>query len=383
MTVPCLPVPDEVSAVLEVNLAAIRFNYRAIQSLVKPGTQVAGIVKANAYGLGAPEVVTALRKEGCPWFFTAYVGEAITLRETTYPEGPLFVFNGLFPGTEPLYLQHHLTPCLMSWDQLVRWKTYAQERGLHLPCALHMDTGFGREGLSPDEMATLMASYEDYAPYLDIKVFMSHLANSNDANDPKNVHQRHIFLKAYETWPTPDKSLKALGIPASLANSSGLVLGQDYQFDYVRPGLAIYGYKSSFGDYIPLKPSLKAFARVLLTRDVPKGETIGYQGIFLCERDTRLALLSVGHSDGILRSASNVGEVKIHGRLARIAGRVSMDMIMVDITDHPPGQVQPGDWAVLYDDDASIRAFATAEQTSIYELLVRHGNRYHRLYHED
>jgi alanine racemase len=375
-------VPPHVSAVLEVDLSAIAANYREIQSFLKPGTKAGAVIKANAYGLGVAPILKRLYESGCRDFFFAYLEEAIAGRRTLQAQDAnMYVLYGVFKDTEDLFLQHELIPSLISLEQAHRWRAFCQKINKRLPCLLHVDTGLGREGLTRTDFQSFIDQKETHFSLLDVRYLISHLGNSNDATDPKNNLQLQRFVEMYEQLPGVKASLANSVVGATFINSSGIALGPEYQFDLVRPGMALYGYKSAFGDYpLSLTPSVKAYGRILLTRTVPKGETIGYQGIFTCERETKLALISVGHSDGVARLTSNVGKVKINRHPALITGRVSMDVIMADITDHPEDNVIPGQWATLYDDEESIRAFSLAEQTSIYELLVRHGNRYHRLY---
>lgn len=366
-------VPPQVAAVLSVNLSAIASNYNALSSMLKkPSTKVAGVVKANAYGLGAGPVCKRLYEAGCRDFFFAQIDEAIEGRRILPQEDAnMYVFYGVLAHTEELLCQHRLIPSLVSLEQVDRWTRFAENSNQKLPCLLHVDTGMGREGLSPEDFQHFAAQKSQYLNSLDIHYIMSHLANSGDPEDPKNELQWTRFKEKLSHFPN---------VKGSLVNSGGINLESKFQFDLVRPGLALYGYKPTFGNYPTLKPAVTSYGRILMTRTVPKGETIGYQGIFECKRDTKLALIGLGHSDGIARLASNTGAVKINGHKAQIAGRVSMDVIMVDVTDHPEGNVIPGEWAVLYDDEASALAFAQAKGTSIYELLVRHGNRYYRTY---
>lgn len=365
-------VPPQVSAVLSVDLSAIAANYKALSSMLKPSTKVGGVVKSNAYGLGAGPVCKRLYDSGCRDFFFAQIDEAIEGRSVLpHEDANIYVFYGVLAHTEELLCHHRLIPSLVSLEQVERWTKFSQVKGQKLPCLLHLDTGMGREGLSPADFQKFAEQKTQYISQIDIHYIISHLANSSYPEDPKNELQWLRFKEMLQHFP---------GIKASLINSGGLGLDPKFQFDLVRPGLALYGYKPTVGNYTSLKPCLAAFGRILMTRTVPKGETVGYQGIFECKRDTKLALIGLGHSDGIARIASNMGAVKINGHKASIAGRVSMDVIMVDVTDHPEGNVIPGEWATLYDDEASALAFAEAKKTSIYELLVRHGNRYYRTY---
>ena len=371
-------VPPETTSVLYIDLTVIQSNYKMLQSFVRPGTSVAAVLKANAYGLGQDQVGNALYETGCRDFFYAFVYEAIKARkfhnDNNQKDPNIYVFNGVFPDTENLFLDHNLIPCLISLDQVKRWSKKGKELGKKLPCLLHVDTGMGREGLSHSELEVYVKSPE-LREHLDVKYIMSHMANSNNSGAKKNKIQLERFLKALELIPDAKASL------ATFSNSSGMALGDNYQFDLVRPGMALYGYKNeTYSTLLDLKPCLQTYARILLTREIPKGESLGYNCTHTCTRDTRVALVSVGHSDGILRAASNKGYVLINGKKAPIIGNVSMDVVMADITDQPVESVQAFDWAQIYGDITSARDFAENEGTSVYELLVRHGSRYHRIY---
>ncbi len=375
-------VPPETTSVLHVDLGVIQKNYNLLQKFVKEGTVVSAVLKADAYGLGQNQIGNALYKASCRDFFFAYVYEGISARQYHDSIGQndinIYIFNGVFPGTEQQFVDHNLIPCLISLDQVKRWSGFAKSLGRKLPCLLHVDTGMGREGLSPDELREYIAS-SDLREFLDVKYIMSHMANSNISGAEKNKIQLDRFLAA--------KNLVQKEIPearaslATFSNSSGMALGDNYQFDLVRPGMALYGYKNeTYSTLLDLKPCLRTFARILLTRQISKGESLGYNCTYTCRRDTRVALVSVGHRDGILRAASNRGHVIINGQPAPIIGTVSMDVLMADITDQPEESVMANDWAEIYGDATSTREFAENEGTSVYELLVRHGSRYHRIY---
>lgn len=367
-------VPPQAPCVLHVDLKAIQENYLALSGFIQAGALCAAVLKADAYGLGQDAIGQALYNVGCRDFFFAYVDEAIQARKA-FPskDHNLYIFNGVLPNTESYFVEHNLIPCLISKEQVKRWSHYAQKLSLKLPCLLHVDTGMGREGLTFDDLKEV--SQSDLLDTLDIRYIMSHMANSNNSGSAKNKIQLDRFLKARQLLPKTKASL------ATFANSSGITLGDTYQFDLVRPGMALYGYKNeSYGTLLDLKPCLRTFARILLTRHVPKGETLGYNCTHKCKRDTRIALVSVGHRDGILRAASNKGYVLINGKPAPIIGTVSMDVLMADVTDQPESSVQSDMWAEIYGDITSTREFAENEGTSVYELLVRHGTRYHRIY---
>lgn len=366
--------PPQAPCVLHVDLKAIQDNYLALQGFIREGAICSAVLKADAYGLGQKAIGAALYEVGCRDFFFAYVDEAIQARaEFPNKEVNLYVFNGVLLNTEAYFIEHNLIPCLISKEQVERWVHCAQKRDQKLPCLLHVDTGMGREGLTFEDLKEVVQG--DLLEALDVRYVMSHMANSNESGSVKNKIQLERFLKVRQLVPKTKASL------ATFANSSGITLGDTYQFDLVRPGMALYGYKNeSYGALLDLKPCLRTFARILLTRSIPKGETLGYNCTYKCKRDTRMALVSVGHRDGILRAASNKGHVLINGKAAPIIGTVSMDVLMADVTDQPESSVHSNMWAEIYGDITSTREFAENEGTSVYELLVRHGTRYHRIY---
>ena len=367
-------VPPQKSCVLIVDLQVIQDNYKALQGFLRKEAVCGAVLKADAYGLGQDAIGQALYDVGCRDFFFAYVDEAIQARQNLPQDGVnIYVFNGVFPGAEQTIVDNLLTPCLISLEQVERYSKFASAQHKKLPCLLHIDTGMGREGLTIDELNALVTG--TFLDALDVRYVMSHMANSNNSKALKNKVQLERFLKAKALLPDAKASL------ATFANSSGITLGENYQFDLVRPGMALYGYKNeNYGTLLDLKPCLKTFARILLTRTIPKGESIGYNCTYVCERDTRVALVSLGHRDGIMRAVSNKGSVLINGKPARIIGTVSMDVLMADVTDQPPEAVCSNMWAEIYGDVTSTREFAEKEGTSVYELFVRHGTRYHRLY---
>lgn len=362
-------VPADKHAVLIVDLKAIGHNYNVLKDYVSPKA-CGAVVKDNAYGLGQDKIIDALLKEGCEHFFFAYLTEAIQARRIC-PDKNFYVFSGVFTDTEASFTEHNLIPSLISLNQVKRWHAYAQKLGRKLPCVINIDTGMGREGLSPQEFEDLVHNHSELLESLDIKFLMSHMGNSNMPGHPKNDLQKERFEHVTNLLPN---------LKRSFANSSAIFLGSDFHYDITRPGAALYGYKYCPLRELQFKTSISAYARVLLLRTVPKGETIGYDATYVCERETHIALVGVGHGDGILRQASNRGHVHLHGFPAPIIGRVSMDVVMVDITDIEPGLVQENDWAKIYGEYQTTRDFSQAEGTSVYELLVRHGARYHRIY---
>ena len=369
-------IPKYTSKVLEINLTKISNNYKLLSDFVH-STTCAAVLKANAYGYGVKPILKTLINSGCRDFFFAFLDEAMEARSFINNWGyrdeniKLYVFNGVFPGTEDLFLQYNIIPCLISTEQIERWSNYSKKINQKLPCLLHVDTGLGREGLSLYEFDKLLNN-TNLLNNIQILYLMSHLVHSSIINEPSNELQLAKFKQFHTNMPN---------LKCSFAHSAGAALGKTYQHDMVRIGMALYGYKSlHYRGVLKLQTSIKAYARILRTRTVPTGQIVGYDGTHICQQETKIALVAAGHADGIFRTASNKGSIRINGRTAAILGIVSMDVMMVDISDHPVDSVQADMWAELYSDADSAKNFAISAGSTIYELFARQGNRYYRIY---
>jgi alanine racemase len=370
-TVNASPDLDAHSAILTVDLDALAANYAHIRTLA-PGAEVGGVVKANAYGHGLLPVGRALAAAGCKTFFVADAVEGAALR-AVLPDAVIYLTNGLTPASGPVSRAHNLRPCLGSLAEIEAWRCEAKLAGRALPAALHFDTGLSRLGLDSAETARLLADRHLLAG-IDVTLAMSHLACSDEPEHPLNALQLGRFRKIRAAFPS---------IPASFANTAGVLLGPDYHFDIVRPGYGLYGGTPVEGLPNPFRPVVRAEARVLHIREVPAGEAAGYGATWTADGARRLAVLSAGYADGYFRalaSAKGGGRVHIGGHYAPVAGRVSMDLLIVDVTDIPEGAVRRGDLAELIGAHVSLDEVAARAGTIGYEVLTSLGERYKRLY---
>ncbi|MBY0559213.1 alanine racemase [Hyphomicrobium sp.] len=361
---------------ITVDLAQIVTNWRALANKVAPA-QCAAVVKADAYGLGAERVIATLARAGCTAFFIATPDEAELARKIA-PDAHIYALDGLVGNSAAAFDRLNVTPVLSTLDDVVAWSALSRARGAKLPAALHIDTGLNRLGLPLRDVRRLAAE-PTMMSGVELKLVMSHLASADNPRDPKNRDQ----LLAFET-------LSALfpGVPRSLAASDGLMLGAAYHFDLVRPGYALYGGQASQSSPAPVKPAVTVAARILAVADVAPGETVGYSATWRARRPSRIATIAAGYADGIPRSASAPdgrpgGHVLISGHLAPIVGRVSMDLITVDVTDLPEGAAMPGEFAKLIAEGLTIEDAGFAAGTIGYEILTRLGHRFTRLYLDD
>ena len=354
---------DSPSARLTVDLDALAANHRTI-CLQAAGAEVAPVVKADAYGLGLGPVALRLHAEGARSFFVARLAGGEALRALLGPERPatIYVLDGVVPGSvEPLRAAK-LTPVLNDLAQVDAWRSRAGEAPS--PAALHVDTGINRLGLRPEQAGSVAAA----GAGLEIALVMSHLACASDAASATNRRQLERFHEVRRLFP---------GAKASLANSAGMFLGRDFAFDMVRPGISLYGGGPFETSHPAILPVATLTAPVLQVRAVPAGESVGYGSTFTAERVMTVATVGVGYADGVLRSSSPGGSAFVAGEHRPLIGRVSMDLLAVDVTGLV---VRPGDAVELFGTNLPIDEAAAAAGTMAYELLVRLGPRVTRVY---
>lgn len=354
-------------ACLTIDLSAIASNYRLLKARVGP-TEVAGVVKADGYGLGATRVVQTLLKEGCRHFFVGLLDEARELTSLIGNGASIYVLNGLPPGAEQTCINMGAVPVLSSLPQLERWQATAKSRGIRIPAVIQVDTGMSRMGLSPDEVDKLV----QLAPELnnlDVRFIMSHLACADDVANPANASQLRRFKNITARFPD---------WPASLDNSAGCFHDRDH-FDLVRPGIALYG-GAPTSNSNPMQPVIRLEAKIIQIRTVDAGTRVGYGLTFSAGRKTRIATVSVGYADGWPRQLSNRGNAYIGGLRVPIAGRISMDCITLDVTDVPDELLHEGAFVEFVGPHQCINTVARDAGTISYELLTQLSRRYERVY---
>jgi alanine racemase len=355
---------DFQAACLTVRLGAVVANYRTYRRLAGP-TAVAAVAKADAYGLGAGPIVTALAMAGCDSFFVARLEEGIGLRQLL-PRARIFVLDGAAPDAVPALLSYRLTPALNSLAQIAAWSAAAAVGGAPLDAVLHVDTGMNRLGLAGEELATLSAEQTSRLRGLNLVLVMSHLACGDEAANKMNSQQLSRFRQALAMLPPA---------PASLAASHGAMLGPEYHFDLVRPGVGLYGadprgQEGGLGTSAPnlMQTVAVLTARVLPLRRIDSGESVGYAATFRAKRPTMLASIALGYADGVPRALSNKGVALLKGVRVPVVGRISMDLITLDVTGL---MVEIGDEVELLGDGLTLGEVAALAGTNEYEILTR------------
>ncbi len=353
-------------AILTADLGAIRANYRFLKNLLGRAA-CAAVVKADGYGLGAVPVARALAKEGCDTFFVAHLSEGLALRKAFGPDLVIYVLNGLPPGSEGACAAAGLRPVLNSVEQVRAWDALGRGRQ-PLEAAIQVDTGMSRLGLQPADVIPLSEDARSLAG-IRVSLVMSHLACADEVAHPANPAQLDAF-RALKPWFGRGTY--------SLANSSGIFLGQDWHFDLARPGAALYGINPTPGQPNPMKPVVRLQAKVVQTRSVKAGAGIGYAHRLVASRPTRLATISLGYADGWHRAAA--GAAFVDGVRLPFAGRVSMDSIILDISALPDGRLKAGDLVDLFGTEQTVDDVAALAGTIGYEILTSLGQRFHRVY---
>jgi len=360
-------------AQLSVNLGALKENYQTLAALAG-SSQCAGVVKADAYGLGVEAVSRTLWQAGCRIFFVAILSEAVVLR-SLLPDAEIYLLNGLIKGSAPECAHLNVRPVLASFEEIDEWSQFCRDKNVRLPAAVHVDTGINRLGIEYDDAVKFFPSASACQDF-NLCMVMSHLVCGDEPANALNQQQ----VKKFDV-------LRKLAPDAvfSLANSAGIISAPDTHFDMVRPGIALYGSNPIEKTSTNIKPVATLKAAVLQVRDVAVGQSIGYGSTFVCQRPSKVAILGLGYADGFFRNlgGSNTqtrAHVYIDGHLAPVIGRVSMDMIGVDVTDLPDGSVARAVMAEIFGGNISLDGVAHASQTLSYEVLTRLGNRFDRIY---
>jgi alanine racemase len=358
---------------LAVDLSALRANWAHLNR-VSGRAECAGVIKADAYGLGLAQIARALTDEGCKTFFVATIDEGRAVR-AVQPGATIYVLDGLLPGAEAHYAGFDLRPVLSSLAEVRDWAAFNRAQRRKLAAAIHIDTGMNRLGM-PEEEVRALAADPSLLSAFETTLVMSHLACADQPDNPMNDRQRLRFEDLRKLLPPA---------PASLSNSGGTFIGPQFHFDLVRPGIALYGGRAHEGKPNPMQTVVRLAAKILQVRNVSPGSTIGYGATYKVQRPSRIATIACGYADGFLRALSvATGEAGPVGFIGEhpvpIVGRVSMDFITVDVTDVPPELTHRGGWVEVMGDRVTLDDLTDRAGTVGYELLSRLSQRVYRVY---
>lgn len=351
------------AARLRIDLDALARNYRLLCERAAPA-ECAAVVKADAYGLGAVPVTRRLLREGCQRFFVATLAEAAELRVVT-PSASIYVLEGVGLAAVDELVVLRVTPVLNSLDQVQRWRGCGR-------ALLHIDTGMTRLGLSAAEVAALAAQRE-LLDGIDVEFVLTHLACADEPEHPLNREQLRRFDTLRAQLPPA---------PTSIGNSAGDFADAAYRGDLVRPGIGLYGGNPFSDRPNPMASVVTLEAPILQIREVDEPLTVGYGATYLASPPARLAVVGVGYADGYPRNLGNRGTAAVNGRRVPVVGRVSMDLICIDISALPQGSVRVGDAVELIGPSVTLDEVAAAAGTISYEILTGLGRRPVREYAE-
>jgi len=364
--------PASATGVLTVDLDAIVANWRKLEKTAVPA-ECAGVIKADAYGCGIDPVARALADAGCKTFFVATLDEARAARAAV-PSAAIYVLSGFLQNCGDAFAKIDAKPVIGDIQELAEWDVFCRRSGWAGGAAIHIDTGMNRLGLT-------VADAQGIIPRINsgdhgITLVMSHLACAENLHHPLNAKQLASFREIASVFS---------GVPASLSNSSGVFLSPQFQFDMVRPGAALYGVNPTPEADNPMQPVVELKARIVQIRNIERGESVGYGGTWTARRPTRLAVVSAGYADGYFRAGgSNDGtrgaEVMVAGKRCPVAGRISMDLMAVDITDLPHNAARRGHMVTLIGEGITVDELAHHFGTIGYEVLTSLGPRYARIY---
>ena len=364
---------DRAGAEIIIDLAAVRRNYTYLKERLGRDTELAAVLKANAYGLGVRNVARTLFQAGCRTYFVATLDEGIVLR-AVIKEARIYVLNGIVANELDDFFIHRLNPVLNSKSQVERWQSKMQATdGARLAAALHVDTGMNRLGLSPQDVGILAeAPFKKFF----LSLLMSHLACAEIPLHPLNGVQLGRFSEVLGIL----KFHCEKGMTLSLANSSGIFLGSDFHFDLVRSGAALFGINPTPLQPNPMSEVINFKAKIVQVRRVDSPMTVGYGAAHRVKESARIATVPVGYADGFIRSLGGCASAYVGNFCVPVIGRVSMDAITLDVSTVPEDLAQPGAIVDLIGGRRALDDVASEAGTIGYEMLTRISGRIPRTY---
>ena len=358
------------NTLLEIDLKALSKNYKNINNKLDKNVHCAATVKANAYGIGDKPVIKNLIKDGCKIFFVAHFSEAARLRN--YSKSiKIFCYHGINHKNFKEFMKFNIIPVTNTLQQVLMIDSLNKQKKFNKKIAIHFDTGMSRLGLDKKETKWLIDNKSKISN-IKIELIMSHLACADQPKNPMNEKQLQKFNLIRKEF----KKSKA-----SLANSAGIFLNKKYHFDLVRPGIALYGGNPFINKDIKLHNVIKLKAKVIQIRQIQKNDTVGYGATFKAKKDMLIGTIAIGYADGINRKFSNNMYVSLNNINLKVLGRISMDLITIDMSHFPE---LLNSKKIIYVDVINklnnINNISKNINTISYEILTSLGNRYKRKY---
>ena len=357
------------TGVLKIDCGHLIENYRHICNLASPA-KTSSVVKANAYGLGDKKIMEVLKSAGCTLFFVATFEEGAALRQAD-PDIQIAILNGIWTGEIREFVEYNLCPVLNNRHDLAVWRDLAKNLERTLPAILHVNTGMNRLGMPRYEVDEIASEFAHAFSGIELLYVMSHFCSSEEPDNQENILQYKRFCEIKEVFPN---------VNYSLANSSGIFRDQNYHFDLVRPGMALYGLNPTPEKSNPMKSVISLEVPVLQVHEAQKGESAGYNCTYQFSENEKIATVCLGYADGILRTVSNQGTLYWKGQKCPILGRVSMDLITVSLQNVRGDLPKPGEMLEVIGPYQSADDLAKSAGTIGYEVLTSLSARYRRIY---
>ncbi len=355
---------------LTIDLRALEKNFNKIKKKVGSNCIVAATVKADAYGLGVKEVVPALIKSGCKNFFVATTNEALELRKINkYIK--IYILNGLIAKDIRLIKENKLIPIINSLDQLKKIETFQKNNRLRLDIGLHFDTGMSRLGFDQGETNLLIKNKKKFLKNSKIKLVMSHLACANNKKSKKNIDQLNKYMEIIKDFPNSKYSI---------SNSAGILLGKKYHLDMVRPGISLYGGHCQDNEKNIYENIISLRAKFIQIKNIKKNDTVGYGATYKAKAKMKIGTLGFGYADGFNRLFSNNFNLRYKNKKLQLIGRVSMDLVTVNLTNVKNKVDIKNDSVEIIGNTNSINSISQQINTIPYEILTSLGKRYERIY---
>ncbi len=357
------------SSRLLININNLKDNYNYLHNLSSPKVLTGAVVKSDAYGLGSQEIVTVLNKLGCQYFFCARLEEGMQIRRIL-KNALVIVFEGPQQNNFSEYKHFKIIPVINSIEQLNVLVENLKNCHIKIPIVLNFDTGMNRLGFGND-CHNLIDLESVLIKNLNILFIMSHLSCSEIPNSKHNYDQLNLFKKICS---------KFNGIPASFANTGGILLGKDFHFDITRPGIGLYGFNPNGKRDLNLRNVIILEADIIQLRMIKKGEFVGYGANFKAKNKMKLATIGIGYADGYNRSLENKAVVTVGDYKVPIVGRISMDLTVIDVTKVPLGILNKIKTVCLIGKHYTVNDMANDLETISWEILTKFGNRVRRIY---
>ena len=349
-----------------VNLSNIKNNLNIIKKFSKKN--ICPVIKANAYGLGDIPIAKFLIKNKCKDFWVANIIEALKIKNSV-PNINIYVANGLNKNEEEIFFKNKFIPVLNTYEQFKKWTNFLNKKKIFKKLAIQVDTGMCRSGMQNNDVLKVRNDQSILQKFKEV-IILTHLASADEKKSKYNNDQKNKFLIIKSMFQFQNCKF-------SLAASGGIFLGKDYHFDMVRPGISLYGGKLFFNK--KLKNVVSLISPVIQINSLKKGATAGYNQTYKAKKNIVTATIPLGYADGVKIKISNIGHVFYKNIKLPMIGRISMDLMIIDITK-VKNKIKIDDYLEVFGKNISLDDFARISDTSPYDIITSISDRCEKVY---